>query len=437
MRNIFLLLFICLSVDLYSQHWSKTIPFHWNGSQERVITQTIDLSGLFAGDFIGVSFYLEGKEVSPLTIQASFKTKKLYRQVLPFGEDPDQENRFVSELIYLEPDEAGKCQLQLTLSEHISVHDITGAIRVFVPQMEASLNEHILKKASPRHFVCPCPQPDYVPRTSWGVGFSLNGDIYIGPPVYTKVTHLIVHHSAGTNVSNNWAGVVAAIFDFHVNTNKWSDVGYNWLIDPNGVIYEGRGGGDNVRGAHMCGYNNNSMAACLLGNFEVAQPTDAMVASLTKLFSWKACKENITPEGSSAIVSHTGFMKHISGHQDGCSPNYTQCPGQNLYVKLPELRTSTNQYINETCSTISSTDHITLHSTIQITPNPAKEIINLETDDDNTDIEQINIFDITGRIVLTHFTLSMPIDISTLEPGTYTLLAINKSGLNIGKFVKI
>ena len=77
------------------------------------------------------------------------------------------------------------------------------------------------------------------------------------------------------------------------------------------------------------------------------------------------------------------------------------------------------------------------HSTIQITPNPAEEIINLETDDDNTDIEQINIFDITGRIVLTHFTLSMPIDISTLEPGTYTLLAINKSGLNIGKFVKI
>ncbi|MBK8055499.1 MAG: N-acetylmuramoyl-L-alanine amidase [Saprospiraceae bacterium] len=435
MRNLSVLLFICLSVELYSQHWSKTIPFQWDGSQEKVIIQTIDLSGLFVGDFIGVSFYLEGKDVSPLTIQASFTTKKLYRQVLPFGDDPDQKNRFVSELLYLKPDEAGKCLLQLTLSEHISAH-VTGAIRVFVPQMEASINEHIIKKASPRHFVCPCPQPDYVPRTSWGVGFRLNGDIFIGPPVYTKVTHLIVHHSAGTNVSNNWAGVVAAIFDFHVNTNKWSDVGYNWLIDPNGVIYEGRGGGDNVRGAHMCGYNNNSMAACLLGNFEVAQPTDAMVAALTRLFSWKACKENITPEGSSAIVSHTGFMQHISGHQDGCSPNYTQCPGQNLYVKLPGLRTTTKKYIDETCSSISASDDIFINRTIKIIPNPAGDNISIKNDNDSV-IEQLKITDITGRIIISPTPSSHVIDISALKPGTYTLMAVTNSRLKVGKFVKI
>ncbi len=437
MRLSFLLLIICLSSEIFAQHLSKTIPFQWKSDQERVITQTIDLKDIYAGDFIGVSFYLEGKDISPQTIIASITTNKYHRNILPFGEDHEQENRFVSELLYLEPQEAGKCQLQLKLSDHLLDSEITGAIRIFVPQMEASRNEQNIKKASPRHFLCTCPQPDYVPRTSWGAGFGLSGDIFIGPPVYTKVTHLIVHHSAGTNVSNNWAGVVAAIFDFHVNTNKWSDVGYNWLIDPNGVIYEGRGGGDNVRGAHMCGFNNNSMAACLLGNFEVAQPTDAMISSLTKLLTWKACKEDITPDGSSAIVSHTGFMQHISGHKDGCSPSYTQCPGQNLYAKLPGMRTSARQNISEACSSISSSDDIFMNRSIKIIPNPAEDIISIENEDNDPEIEQVKIIDITGRLIFTPTRLSKGIDVSTLEPGTYTLMAVTKLGLKVGKFVKI
>ncbi|MBK8668457.1 MAG: N-acetylmuramoyl-L-alanine amidase [Saprospiraceae bacterium] len=74
--------------------------------------------------------------------------------------------------------------------------------------------------------------------------------------------------------------MVASIFDFHVNTNGWQDIGYNWLIDPNGVLYEGRGGGENVRGAHMCGYNNNTLGVCVMGNFVSLIPSDTAIISL-------------------------------------------------------------------------------------------------------------------------------------------------------------
>lgn len=434
MKQILLLLLIG-HFQIYSQHFSKSIPIQFSGLRDGSMSKTIDISGIHAPDFIGFSFYLEGSQIDPSKVKATLTTSKYQRQVLPFGEDPNQENRWVSELLYLEPSEAGTCKLDIIFLDD-QIKDVKGEVRVFVPQLSSNTNETMTKKASPSRFLCPCPQPNFVPRTSWGSGFGLNESIFIGPPVYTKVTHLIVHHSAGTNVSNNWAGVVAAIFDFHVNTNKWSDVGYNWLIDPNGIIYEGRGGGDNVRGAHMCGYNNNSMAACLLGNFEVAQPTDAMMASLTRLFSWKACKENITPVGSSAIVSHTGNMQHISGHKDGCSPNYTQCPGQNLYVKLPNVRTSTSDYINGTCSVVASTNEFYKNGVLNISPNPAYDFITISKDIDDVNIEKIEIFDITGRSVLMSFN-DDKINVSTLRSGIYSVLTTSKTGRNIGRFIKI
>lgn len=182
---------------------------------------------------------------------------------------------------------------------------------------------------------CPCPQPAFVNRAGWG-----------GPPnqqpgcipAYTNVTHLVVHHQAGA-ANPPYAATVMAIWQLHVNTNGWCDIGYNWLIAPDGTIFEGRAGGNNVIGAHFSGNNSNTMGVCFLGNFQNDQPTDDALASLEKLLAWKCCDSNIDPTGTGFHAASGLTLHRICGHRDGGA---TLCPGDNLYAKLPAIRLETD-----------------------------------------------------------------------------------------------
>lgn len=188
---------------------------------------------------------------------------------------------------------------------------------------------------------CPCPAPDILSRSQW----CPDGTCYPHPsPSYTNVTHLIIHHSAGTNTSSDWAGVVRAIWDFHVNGNGWSDIGYNWLIDPNGVVYEGRG--DNILGAHFCGTNGGTAGTCVMGNFTDIEPTDEAIGSLIDLYTWKACDKNLNPMGSGYHNSSGLNLERVSGHQDGCA---TACPGDSFYPMLDDIRQQMFDHIVAGC----------------------------------------------------------------------------------------
>ncbi|MCG2589299.1 N-acetylmuramoyl-L-alanine amidase [Rhodohalobacter sulfatireducens] len=186
------------------------------------------------------------------------------------------------------------------------------------------------------------PMPEFVTRTDWG---SPDGQEPSGPVSLTNVTHQIVHHTAGTNSSSDWPAVVRSTWEYHVNTNGWSDIGYNWLIDPNGVIYQGRGwinGNDEVLGAHFCGTNSNTMGVALMGNFEEVKPTLDSQNSLIELLAWKSDEKNIDPIGKDFHPSSGFNLFTISGHRDGCS---TLCPGENLYMNLPQIRDAVHEKI--------------------------------------------------------------------------------------------
>ena len=86
---------------------------------------------------------------------------------------------------------------------------------------------------------------------------------------------MVVHHSAGANEARDWAAVMRSIWVLHVAGNGWNDIGYNFLIDPNGVIYEGRAGGDGVIGAHFSGVNTGTMGVSMVGTFSSQAPTGA------------------------------------------------------------------------------------------------------------------------------------------------------------------
>jgi len=433
-----LFLLVTISIGANGQHKivEYTLDLHQDSKGSWI--QEMDVTSFEFSDFIAFSLVINAEIQKYEKFSLSIQTKYGFHTIPPFGEDPNQVNAFISELIFLTPDEAGQCHLIIECDPTIDLSNIQGKIRFFAPENKTAqsiIKEH---QASPRYFTCPCPQPNYIPRANWGASFKLTGDIYKAPAIYTNVTHLIVHHSAGTNVSNNWAGVAAAVFDFHVNTNGWQDVGYNWLIDPNGVIYEGRGGGDNVRGAHMCGYNSNTMGVCLLGNFQIVQPTDEMMGSLSKLLAWKACKENINPEGSGSIVSHTGYMQNISGHKDGCSPNYTECPGTNVFSKLPSLRLNTVKNIHESCGELSSLDVDIDQKKIFISPNPSEGYFSIQGLD-GINLAVVDIYDITGKWIQSHKNIlsNQTIDITSMKEGIYIVKIDSKSKSYFLKMAKI
>lgn len=241
-----------------------------------------------------------------------------------------------------------------------------------------SLEEN-LEKSDPS-LSCLCPIPAFVNRKEWNCP---QGEIARG---YTNVTHLIVHHSAGTNTANDWGAIVLAIWNLHVFTNGWADVGYNWLIDPNGKLYEGRGGGDNVTGAHFCGTNSGTMGVCMLGTYTSSQITAAAKNKLIEVLAWKACQRTIAPTELSYHNSSQKFIYHVSGHRDGCS---TECPGEQVYRMLPEIRAAVASF-SLACASATPVAEILGVSKVQVSPNPLG----------------------TSRELALEFTLDQPIELS-------------------------
>ncbi len=208
-------------------------------------------------------------------------------------------------------------------------------VRLFVSVRGAETNTHI-ELRSPEN--CSCEQPDFCSRACW----CPSGDCEPkAPAAPTEVSHFIVHHTAGQNTSTDYKAVVAYYWDLHVNTNGWDDIGYNWLIDPNGVIYEGRPSGR--RGAHFSCMNGGTLGIAMIGNFEEVQPSQSALDRLDSLLAWEACDKDITAFDRSVHAASGLNLYHISGHRDGNEattgcPKGTVCPGKYLYAKLPTVR---------------------------------------------------------------------------------------------------
>lgn len=184
---------------------------------------------------------------------------------------------------------------------------------------------------------CDCPRPGWQTRSQW----CPSGNCFPHPnPEFTSIAHMVIHHSAGTNVSNDWAAIVRSIWSLHVNSNGWSDIGYNWLIDPNGVIYEGRG--EDILGAHFCGLNSGTSGTCVMGDFTAIKPQVQAVQSLSKLFVWLGCERDLHPDGIQYHPSSQKNLGHVIGHRDGCN---TSCPGNAFYPMLQSVRDSIAQLI--------------------------------------------------------------------------------------------
>ncbi|NBB88513.1 MAG: hypothetical protein GVX96_01825 [Bacteroidetes bacterium] len=201
---------------------------------------------------------------------------------------------------------------------------------------------------------CDCPQPDIQERDEWCSNCPTTQT-----PVVNEPTHLIVHHSAGPNSSSDWAAVVRSIWDFHVNGRGWADIGYHYLIDPDGKIYQGRA--DDIQGAHFCAQNRNAMGSCVLGTFTEVSPTVKARTSWVDLASYAACKWGISPQNPSLHGSSGLDLLGVSGHRDGCA---TECPGQVLYGQLNDWRTDLRSRMDACSSEVDDSLKLTAESSL-------------------------------------------------------------------------
>ncbi len=148
-----------------------------------------------------------------------------------------------------------------------------------------------------------------------------------------KISKIIVHHTATTSNLDDPKQAIRNIYYYHSITRGWGDIGYNYIIDKNGNIYEGRYGGDGVVGGHAAKYNVGSIGIAVLGNYQENRVPESVTASLTNLVKVKSAKHDIDPEGSSMFRGE--MLKNVIGHKD---VGATACPGKNLYALLPAIR---------------------------------------------------------------------------------------------------
>jgi hypothetical protein len=186
--------------------------------------------------------------------------------------------------------------------------------------------------------------PPIIARSAWGA----NEAIRRASPSYARTLQLgLVHHTAGSNsyTASQSAAIVRGIEVYHVKGNGWNDIGYNFLIDKYGQVFEGRYGGvdKNVIGAHAEGFNTGSFGVALLGTYQSTATSAAAKAALVNLLAWRFDVAHIDP--LSTLTFNSGgnarfpvgtpvFLRAVSGHRD---TGFTTCPGAVLYAQLGAL----------------------------------------------------------------------------------------------------
>lgn len=197
------------------------------------------------------------------------------------------------------------------------------------------------------------PRPPVTARADWGADESISPE----EPGYLpggRIKAVVIHHTAESNDYTCAQGpaVVRGIYAYHVKQLGWKDLGYNFLVDKCGTVYEGRKGGVDrpVMGAHAYGFNAETTGISVLGTYTSTAPSQAALTSVARIAAWKLGQYGVDPAGSAVLTagdsgrSYTGrtwakgarlTLPVIHGHRDGYN---TQCPGDAFQNRLATVR---------------------------------------------------------------------------------------------------
>ncbi|GAA4009778.1 peptidoglycan recognition protein [Streptomyces marokkonensis] len=191
------------------------------------------------------------------------------------------------------------------------------------------------------------PRPPIVSRADW-----LGDDLREQPPPRydDKVLAVFVHH---TDTPNGYdcadvPAILRGVYTGQTGARDWDDIGYNFVVDRCGTIYEGRAGGIDraVTGAHTQGFNHRTTGIAALGTFTAGVPVpDALTDAIAALAAWKLGDDDTDPRSKVSLVSSNGLSRYaagatatlpaVAGHDEGYQ---TSCPGAALTARLPDIR---------------------------------------------------------------------------------------------------
>ncbi|TML85307.1 MAG: hypothetical protein E6G08_14440 [Actinobacteria bacterium] len=186
--------------------------------------------------------------------------------------------------------------------------------------------------------------PSIIPRSGWQADETIRR---AAPQYAPTLSFALVHHTVNTNnySPEQSAAMVRGIEVYHVKGNGWNDIGYNFLVDKYGQIFEGRYGGvdKNVIGAHSQGFNTGSVGISVIGTFDKTGIPPAAKTALEQLLAWRLDVAHLDPLATLTIPSGGNsrfpagvpvFLRMISGHRD---TYFTDCPGDAFYAQIPGI----------------------------------------------------------------------------------------------------
>ncbi len=186
--------------------------------------------------------------------------------------------------------------------------------------------------------------PPVISRAQWGADERLRYDSSgreTWPVRYVKPRKAIIHETVTINNDPNPPATVRAIYYYHAIVRGWGDIGYNYLVDTQGRIYEGRTGGRNVVGGHARCFNPGTIGIAALGDYSKVRPTRALVSSIERILAWEFEANGIDPLGHGVLGDYAPRdIPNIAGHVDldGVCGNTHQDPGIYLRGLFPEIR---------------------------------------------------------------------------------------------------
>jgi hypothetical protein len=222
-----------------------------------------------------------------------------------------------------------------------------------------AVNSAFISVAGPAIAAAQPSAPTMVTRDQWGATLESGGCPPRSAASYGQVKAATVHHTVTANdyTPEEAPGIVLAICRFHRNGNGWSDIGYNFLVDRFGTVYEGRAGGVTaaVVGAHAQGYNAQTFGTASIGTHTVEGATEDAERAFAELIAWKLSLHGAIAAGKTRLISGGGSankypagkrvrVKRVFGHG---RTGLTACPGKALKRQVKEIRQRAQALIDQ------------------------------------------------------------------------------------------
>lgn len=187
-------------------------------------------------------------------------------------------------------------------------------------------------------------EPRVISRAEWGAPAQV-----CTPDVADGLVGAAVHHTADSNSYSTVAQAMQQIRNdaiYHIGTRGWCDIGYNFVVDKWGNIYEGRANSlrEPVIGVHAGGFNTGTVGVAILGTYDAA-PSAAAIQSVGRIIGWRLGAYRVDPLGTmsyytgvgenSRFQNQTVVLPRVFGHRDVA---YTACPGNGGFAVLPNIR---------------------------------------------------------------------------------------------------